>query len=131
PVNIQYTSGTTGHPKGVTLSHHNLLNNAYLAAVAMKLGPESRFCIPMPFYHCGGMISSALATLVVGGTVVIPSPFFVAKPTLSACQNERCTHMSGVPTMFIAQLEEPDFSSFDLTSMKGGFMAGAPCPVRL
>lgn len=131
PVNIQYTSGTTGHPKGVTLSHHNLVNNAYFAARAMGLDSDSRFCVPMPFYHCGGMISSALAALVVGGTVVIPGPFFQELETLQSAQNERCTHMSGVPTMFIAQLDSPDFEKFDLSSLRGGFMAGAPCPVQL
>ena len=131
PVNIQYTSGTTGQPKGVTLSHHNIINNAYLAAKAMQVEPESRFCVPMPFYHCGGMISSALATLSVGGTVVIPGPFFEELPTLEALQKESCTHLSGVPTMFIAQLEHPRFAEFDLSSLKSGFMAGAPCPVEL
>ncbi len=131
PINIQYTSGTTGAPKGVTLSHHNLLNNAWLAAKAMGLTCESRFCIPMPFYHCGGMVSSALATLAVGGTIVIPSAYFAEEQVLQAVQAERCTHLSGVPTMFMAQLENPDFSKFDLSSLSGGFMAGAPCPVQL
>ncbi len=131
PVNIQYTSGTTGFPKGVTLSHHNLINNAYAAARAMRLEGNSRFCVPMPFYHCGGMISSALAVLSVGGTVVIPSPFFQEIPTMETVANERCTHMSGVPTMFIAQLDSEQFSKYDLSSLKGGFMAGAPCPVQL
>lgn len=131
PVNIQYTSGTTGFPKGVTLSHHNLINNAYLAALAMGVNSDSCFCVPMPFYHCGGMISSALATLVVGGTVVIPSAYFQDKPTLQALSSQRCTHISGVPTMFIAQLEHPEFERFDLSSLKSGFMAGAPCPVEL
>ncbi|MBZ0188643.1 MAG: AMP-binding protein, partial [Candidatus Obscuribacterales bacterium] len=128
---IQYTSGTTGFPKGVTLSHHSLTINAYQAAVAMRIDHDSRFCVPMPFYHCGCTISSALATLSVGGTVVVPSPFFTDLPTLKAIESERCTHVSGVPTMFIAQLEHPDFSSFDLNSLRSGFMAGAPCPVYL
>lgn len=131
PVNIQYTSGTTGLPKGVTLSHHNLLNNALLAARAMNLGPESRFCVPMPFYHCGGMISSSLATISVGGAVVIPSPFYDDTAVLTAVQQEQCTHLSGVPTMFIGELQHPEFDSFDVTSLQGGFMAGAPCPVQL
>ncbi len=131
PVNIQYTSGTTGFPKGVTLSHHNLINNAYAAARAMRLDSNSRFCVPMPFYHCGGMISSALAVLSVGGTVVIPSPFFQEVPAMETVANERCTHMSGVPTMFIAQLDSEHFSKYDLSSLRGGFMAGAPCPVQL
>jgi fatty-acyl-CoA synthase len=131
PVNIQYTSGTTGFPKGVTLSHHNLINNGYAAAVAMALDSSSRFCIPMPFYHCGGMISSALAVLSVGGTAVIPSPYFQEIPAMETVQNERCTHISGVPTMFIAQLDSPEFKKYDLSSLRGGFMAGAPCPVQL
>ncbi|MBS1953937.1 MAG: AMP-binding protein [Cyanobacteria bacterium SZAS-4] len=131
PVNIQYTSGTTGLPKGVTLSHHNLLNNALLAARAMNLGPTSRFCVPMPFYHCGGMISSALATLSVGGAVIVPSPFYDDTAVLQAVQAEKCTHISGVPTMFIGELEHPEFNSFDVTTLRGGFMAGAPCPVQL
>jgi fatty-acyl-CoA synthase len=130
-VNIQYTSGTTGFPKGVTLSHHNLINNGFAAARAMALDSNSRFCIPMPFYHCGGMISSALAVLSVGGAVVIPSPYFQEIPTMECVEKERCTHMSGVPTMFIAQLDSPEFSKFDLSSLRGGFMAGAPCPVQL
>ncbi len=130
-VNIQYTSGTTGFPKGVTLSHHNLINNGFLAARAMALDSKSRFCIPMPFYHCGGMISSALAVLSVGGTVVIPSPYFQEIPTMECVEQEKCTHMSGVPTMFIAQLDSPEFQKYDLSSLRGGFMAGAPCPVQL
>lgn len=131
PVNIQYTSGTTGFPKGVTLSHHNLINNAYLAAKAMGLDANSRFCVPMPFYHCGGMVSSAMAVMSVGGTVVIPSPYFEEEATLEALQSERCTHLSGVPTMYIGQLEHPKFKSYELKSLRGGFMAGAPCPVQL
>lgn len=131
PINIQYTSGTTGYPKGVTLSHHNLLNNAWFAAQAMALDASSRFCVPMPFYHCGGMISSAFATFSVGGAVIIPCPFFDEEAVLKALSEERCTHLSGVPTMYIAQLEHPDFESYDLKSLKSGFMAGAPCPVQL
>ncbi|HEY9788645.1 MAG TPA: AMP-binding protein [Candidatus Obscuribacterales bacterium] len=131
PVNIQYTSGTTGFPKGVTLSHHNLLNNALFAAQAMGLDASTRFCVPMPFYHCGGMVSSAFATLTVGGTVIIPCPFFDEDHVLQALDKERCTHISGVPTMFIAELEHPEFSEFDLSNLRGGFMAGAPCPVQL
>ncbi len=131
PVNIQYTSGTTGFPKGVTLSHHNLLNNGFFAARAMALSPETRFCIPMPFYHCGGMVSSALATFSIGGTVIIPGPYFEEMTVMKAVSAERATHISGVPTMFIGQLEHPQFKEFDYTSLKGGFMAGAPCPVQL
>lgn len=131
PVNIQYTSGTTGFPKGVTLSHHNLLNNGLFAARAMALNTASRFCVPMPFYHCGGMVSSALATFSVGGTLVLPGPYFEELTVMKAVQAERCTHLSGVPTMFIAQLEHSQFANFDYSSLQGGFLAGAPCPVQL
>jgi len=130
-VNIQYTSGTTGLPKGVTLSHHNLLNNGLAAAHAMELDNSARFCIPMPFYHCGGMISSALAAISVGAAIVIPGPFFDENDVLPALEQEKCTHASGVPTMFITQLEHPKFSQYDLSSLRGGFLAGAPCPVQL
>lgn len=130
-VNIQYTSGTTGFPKGVTLSHHNLLNNGLFAARAMALDNSSRFCVPMPFYHCGGMVSSALATLSVGGTLILPGPYFEELTVMQAVAKEKCSHLSGVPTMFIGQLEHPRFKEFDYTSLKGGFLAGAPCPVQL
>lgn len=131
PINIQYTSGTTGHPKGATLTHHNLLNNALASAQSMGLNQDSRFCVPMPFYHCGGMVLCTLTTLLSGGCLVIPSASFDAGLALLAVQKERCTHLAGVPTMFIAELEHPEFDSFDLSSLKGGFMAGAPCPVEL
>lgn len=131
PLNIQYTSGTTGLPKGVTLSHHNLLNNGWLAARAMRLTPSSRFCVPMPFYHCGGMISASLATFTAGGAIVIPSPVFDETAVLNAVQSEKCTHLCGVPTMFISLLHHSQFDNFELSSLKGGFMAGAPCPVKL
>ena len=131
PINIQYTSGTTGFPKGVTLSHHNLLNNAWFAAQAMNLDDNTRFCVPMPFYHCGGMVSSAMAAFSVGGTVVIPCSFYDEEKVLQALSAEKCTHVSGVPTMFIGELEHPDFEKYDLSSLRGGFMAGAPCPVQL
>lgn len=131
PINIQYTSGTTGFPKGVTLSHHNLLNNAWFAAQAMGLDESTRFCVPMPFYHCGGMVSSAMATFSVGGAVIIPCNFYDEQKVLHALAAEKCTHVSGVPTMFIGELEHPDFEKYDLSSLRGGFMAGAPCPVQL
>lgn len=131
PINIQYTSGTTGFPKGVTLSHHNLLNNAWFAAQAMGLDETTRFCVPMPFYHCGGMVSSAMASFSVGGAVIIPCAFYDEEKVLQALSAEKCTHVSGVPTMFIGELEHPDFAKYDLSSLKGGFMAGAPCPVQL
>jgi fatty-acyl-CoA synthase len=131
PINIQYTSGTTGFPKGVTLSHHNLLNNAWFAAQAMGLDEKTRFCVPMPFYHCGGMVSSAMATFSVGGAVIIPCSFYDEEKVLQALSSEKCTHVSGVPTMFIGELEHPDFEKYDLSNLRGGFMAGAPCPVQL
>ncbi len=131
PINIQYTSGTTGFPKGVTLTHHNLLNNALYAGEAMGLTIDTRFCVPMPFYHCGGMVLCTLATLLRGGTLVIPSASFDAGAVLAALAGERCTHMAGVPTMYIEQLEHPQFATYDLTNLVGGFMAGAPCPVEL
>ena len=131
PINIQYTSGTTGFPKGVTLSHHNLLNNAWFAAQAMGLNQSTRFCVPMPFYHCGGMVSSAMASFSVGGAVIIPCAFYDEEKVLKALAGEKCTHVSGVPTMFIGELEHPDFANYDLSNLRGGFMAGAPCPVQL
>src|SRR5262249_36819257 len=127
PINIQYTSGTTGFPKGVTLTHHNLLNNALYAGEAMGITPESRFCVPMPFYHCGGMVLCTLATLGRGGTLVIPAPTFDAGAVLAAVAAERCTHLAGVPTMYIEELEHPRFQEYDLACLTGGFMAGAPC----
>ena len=130
-VNIQYTSGTTGFPKGVTLSHHNLVNNAYAAGVSMGLSPSSRFCVPMPFYHCGGMVTGVIMSLMHGSAVIIPGPSYEAGDVLEAIEKERCTHLSGVPTMFIGELEHPEFAKFDLSSLRGGFMAGAPCPVEL
>jgi fatty-acyl-CoA synthase len=130
-VNIQYTSGTTGFPKGVTLSHFNLLQNGLFAARAMALDTQVRFCVPMPFYHCGGMVSSALATLSVGGTVVVPAPYFEELTVMRAVQAEKCTHLSGVPTMYISQLEHPEFKNYDYSTLRGGFLAGAPCPVQL
>jgi len=130
-VNIQYTSGTTGFPKGVTLSHHNLLNNAWFAGGALELTDKTRYCVAMPFYHCGGMVTGTIMTLVRGGCVVVPNPHFDPEATLTAVASEKCTHLCGVPTMYIDQLEHPQFSQFDLTSLVGGFMAGAPCPVKL
>jgi fatty-acyl-CoA synthase len=131
PINIQYTSGTTGFPKGVTLTHHNLLNNALYSAHAMGVNETSRFCVPMPFYHCGGMVLCTLVTLLVGGTLVIPNPTFDPGATLQVVAKEKCTHLSGVPTMFVSELDLSNFNDFDLSSLEGGFMAGAPCPVEL
>ncbi len=125
-VNIQYTSGTTGSPKAVMLSHHNVLNNAYFAAKSLAFGDTDRLCIPVPFYHCFGMVLGILVCLSVGACVVIPSEHFDAEATLQAIQRERCTASHGVPTMFIAELEHPHFAQFDLTSLRTGIIAGAP-----
>jgi len=130
-INIQYTSGTTGKPKGVLLTHNNILNNAFSVGELLGLQPEDRVCVPVPFYHCFGMVISNLGTVTHGGTIVIASPSFDPEATLRAVQEERCTVLHGVPTMFIAMLEEPSFASFDLTSLRKGIMAGAPCPVEV
>jgi len=127
PINIQFTSGTTGFPKAVVLTHHNIVNNAYFVGEAMEFGPEDRLCVPVPFYHCFGMVVSNLACLTHGAAIVIPAPHFEAGATLAAIQRERCTALHGVPTMFIAELERPDFSSYDLSTLRTGIMAGAPC----
>ncbi len=131
PINIQYTSGTTGFPKAVVLSHHNILNNAYFAAQAMHFGEHDRLCVPVPFYHCFGMVLANLLCLSVGACIVIPSEHFDAPAVLHAIETERCTAVHGVPTMFIAELEHPDFGKFDLSSLRTGIMAGAPCPPPL
>lgn len=131
PINIQYTSGTTGFPKAVVLTHHNILNNAYFAARAMGFGEADRLCIPVPFYHCFGMVLANLLCLSVGACAVIPCEHFDAESCLRAVQDERCTAIHGVPTMFIAQLEHPEFATFDLSSLRTGIMAGAPCPPAL
>jgi len=128
-VNIQYTSGTTGFPKGVLLTHHNILNNAHFTALEMGLRPDDRLCVPVPFYHCFGMVLSNLVTLTAGATLVIPAPIFDPKATLEAVQKERCTALHGVPTMFLAELEHPDFGRYDLTSLRTGIMAGSLCPI--
>ena len=128
-INIQYTSGTTGFPKGVRLTHTNLLNNAYFTALEMGLTEKDRLCVPVPFYHCFGMVLSNLACLSVGATLVIPSPVFEVDATLAAVSKERCTALHGVPTMFISELAHPDLAHFDLSSLRTGIMAGAPCPV--
>lgn len=130
-INIQYTSGTTGLPKGVTLTHHNILNNAYLVAHALGVTGADRVCVPLPFYHCFGMVLTNLLSMCVGATLVIPAATFDAGATLRAVSEERCTVLHGVPTMFIAELEHPDFDQFDLTTLRTGIMAGAPCPVEV
>ena len=131
PINIQYTSGTTGFPKAVLLSHHNILNNAWFAARAMRFGERDRLVVPVPFYHCFGMVLANLLCMSVGAAMVVPGPHFDPLATLQAIHNERCTAVHGVPTMFIAQLEHPRFAEFDLTSLRTGIMAGAPCPPAL
>src|SRR6185369_15974853 len=131
PINIQYTSGTTGFPKGATLSHHNILNNGYFVARTQGWTEEDRVCVPVPFYHCFGMVMGNLGATSHGACMVIPSPGFDPGLTLRAVQDERCTSLYGVPTMFIAQLQHPDFAGFDLSSLRTGIMAGSPCPVEV
>ena len=130
-INIQFTSGTTGNPKGATLSHCNILNNGYLTGAAMGLSSEDRLCIPVPLYHCFGMVLSVLACVTHGATMVFPSAAFDPLETLKTVQEERCTALHGVPTMFITELDHPDFPRFDLSSLRTGIMAGAPCPVEV
>ncbi|HTK62710.1 MAG TPA: AMP-binding protein [Pseudonocardia sp.] len=131
PINIQYTSGTTGFPKGATLTHHNILNNGYFVGELCGYTEQDRVCIPVPFYHCFGMVMGNLAATSHGAAMVIPAPGFDPTATLSAVAAERCTSLYGVPTMFIAELSEPDFESYDLTSLRTGIMAGSPCPVEV
>jgi fatty-acyl-CoA synthase len=131
PINIQYTSGTTGFPKGATLSHHNILNNGYFVGEGMGYTHEDRICVPVPFYHCFGMVMGNLASTSHGACVVIPAPTFDATATMRAVAEERCTSLYGVPTMFIAELGLPDFAEYDLTSLRTGCMAGSPCPVEV
>jgi fatty-acyl-CoA synthase len=131
PINIQYTSGTTGFPKGATLSHHNILNNGYFVGEGMAYTEADRICVPVPFYHCFGMVMGNLGATSHGACVVIPAPAFDPAATLTAVQAERCTSLYGVPTMFIAELALPDFPTYDLTSLRTGCMAGSPCPVEV
>ncbi|WP_448621257.1 AMP-binding protein [Geodermatophilus sp. URMC 65] len=131
PINIQYTSGTTGFPKGATLTHHNLLNNGFFVGEGCGYTEADRICIPVPYYHCFGMGMGNLAATSHGATMVIPAPGFDPAATLRAVQEERCTSLYGVPTMFIAELALPDFASYDLSSLRTGIMAGSPCPVEV
>ena len=131
PINIQYTSGTTGFPKGATLSHHNILNNGFFIGELCRYTADDRVCIPVPFYHCFGMVLGNLACTTHAACIVIPAPSFEPAATLQAVQAERCTSLYGVPTMFIAELALPDFASYDLSSLRTGIMAGSPCPVEV
>jgi len=131
PINIQYTSGTTGFPKGATLSHHNILNNAFFIGAGCGYTEVDRVCIPVPFYHCFGMVLGNLACTAHGACIVIPAPGFDPAQTLAAVQAERCTSLYGVPTMFIAELALPDFARYDLSTLRTGIMAGSPCPVEV
>jgi fatty-acyl-CoA synthase len=131
PINIQYTSGTTGFPKGATLSHHNILNNGFFIGEGCQYTERDRVCIPVPFYHCFGMVLGNLACTTHGACIVIPAPGFDPALTLAAVQSEKCTSLYGVPTMFIAELALPDFGSYDLSSLRTGIMAGSPCPVEV
>ncbi|WP_228530756.1 MULTISPECIES: AMP-binding protein [Myxococcaceae] len=130
PINIQYTSGTTGFPKGATLSHHNILNNGFFIGETLGYSEKDRVCIPVPFYHCFGMVLGNLACTTHGACMVIPGEAFDPVLALEAVQAERCTALYGVPTMFIAELDHPRFSEFDLSSLRTGIMAGSPCPVE-
>ena len=130
-INIQYTSGTTGFPKGATLSHHNILNNGYFCARILRYSEQDRVCIPVPFYHCFGMVIGNLGCTSVGACMVIPAEAFDPTITLQTVEAERCTSLYGVPSMFIAELALPDFATFDLSSLRTGVMAGSPCPVEV
>ena len=131
PINIQYTSGTTGAPKGATLTHHNILNNGYFTGLRCGYTAADRICVPVPLYHCFGMVIGNMAALTHGASVVYPAIAFDPVATLEAVQEERCTSLYGVPTMFIAQLQHPDFARYDLSSLRTGVMAGSPCPVEV
>ncbi len=130
-INIQFTSGTTGAPKGATLSHDNILNNAYFTGQALQYDERDRVCVPVPIYHCFGMVLGVLAGVTSGACIVVPGEAFDAAETLAAVQAERCTSLHGVPTMFIAELALPDLARYDLSSLRTGIMAGAPCPVEI
>jgi fatty-acyl-CoA synthase len=131
PINIQFTSGTTGAPKAATLTHHNIINNAAMSASILRFTENDRLCVPVPMYHCFAMVLGTLLCATSGATIVFPGAAFDARATLQAVQDEKCTALHGVPTMFISMLDEPDFADFDLSSLRTGIMAGAPCPIEL
>ena len=131
PINIQFTSGTTGRPKGAPLTHRNIVNNAAFVTAALKLGPDDRLCIPVPFYHCFGMVMGTLGCVTKGATMIVPGEGFDPAVTLATVAAERATGLYGVPTMFVAMLEHPDFGRHDLSSLRTGIMAGAPCPIEV
>ncbi|TME71058.1 MAG: AMP-binding protein [Chloroflexi bacterium] len=131
PINIQYTSGTTGYPKGATLTHHNILNNGYFVAEMLRYTEHDRVCIPVPFYHCFGMVMGNLGCTTHGATMVVPAEAYDPVATMQTVQDERCTSLYGVPTMFIGELEHPRFNEFDFSSLRTGIMAGSPCPVEV
>jgi fatty-acyl-CoA synthase len=131
PINIQFTSGTTGSPKGATLTHHNLLNNGFFVGEAMRMTEQDRLCIPVPLYHCFGLTMSNLNCVIHGSTMVFPSEWFDPLAVLETVEAERCTAIQGVPAMFIAELEHPEFKRFNLKSLRTGIMAGAPCPIEV
>lgn len=131
PINIQFTSGTTGSPKGATLTHHNILNNGYFCGKRQYITHEDSICIPVPLYHCFGMVLGVLTCITHGAAMVFPDEAFSADAVLNAVASEKCTSLYGVPTMFIAALDHPDFSSFDLSSLRTGIMAGSPCPIEV
>ena len=130
-INVQFTSGTTGMPKGATLTHFNVINNGYFVGQAMRFTEQDRLCIPVPLYHCFGMVMSVLTCVAHGAAMIFPGEAFEPQTVLAAVADERCTALHGVPTMFIAELDQPDFGRYDLTSLRTGIMAGAPCPVEV